>query len=473
MKKIVCFLLTTALLLGCMSAASASLSAYYKDGKIYVSNSGSGITRINMNGSSTGYFLGGSNNTIVLTPPAGATSVTISGVVDPAFGGDGGSVTVSITGGGGSYVSPTQNPGTPTSAPIIPTGNPSQPTTPPSSPTNPPTGASVSAGSYSNGKVIVSASGISTPSAIYIDGIPTGVSIDNPGSRSIQVGNLAAGTHTVELYTWSGVVSSTFTVSSQGGSSSPSVHTHSWGAWATVKSPNCEGAGEETHTCTTCGQSETRRVSPLGHRYVVEREDDRYTYYRCSNCGKHMQKETPIYATPTPAPVAYATTNPAVGAGVVPVEHNQYGHILYDSMGMLVDYDAYRDAQDASTVVIEVDQANRVGKVTEIGLYLDKSLEDELRSGGYSAIRYINGKAILNISLGNVNDAWFNTDEAISYRVFTTDPDAAGGVMVKVEAELANGESTRMQPSNTLTGLVLKGATDILVAQNGVYDITR
>ena len=52
MKKIVCFLLLAALLVGCVSTASASLSAYYKDGKIYVSNSGSGITRINMNGSS-------------------------------------------------------------------------------------------------------------------------------------------------------------------------------------------------------------------------------------------------------------------------------------------------------------------------------------------------------------------------------------------------------------------------------------
>ena len=45
MKKIVCFLLLAALLVGCVSTASASLSAYYKDGKIYVSNSGSGITR--------------------------------------------------------------------------------------------------------------------------------------------------------------------------------------------------------------------------------------------------------------------------------------------------------------------------------------------------------------------------------------------------------------------------------------------
>ena len=43
--------------------------------------------------------------------------------------------------------------------------------------------------------------------------------------------------------------------------------------------------------------------------------------------------------------------------------------------------------------------------------------------------------------------------------------------MVKVEAELASG--SMVQPTATLTGLVLKGATDILVGQNGVYDISR
>ena len=477
MKKIVCFLLMTALLVGCVSAASASLSATYRDGKIYVTNSGNGITRINMNGSSTGYYLGGSNTTVVLTPPSGATSVTISGVADAAFGGDGGTVTVNISGGGGS-VQPTQAPVIPTGVPTVPTNPPVNPTT---APTNPPSGPSVSAGNYNNGQLTVSVSGVSTPSAIYVDGVPTGVSIEGAGSRVVQVPNLTPGTHTVELYTWSGVVTTSFTVSSTpvtaapGPTATPSAHTHSFGGWTTIKNPNCEGAGEETHTCITCGYIETRRVSPLGHRYVVEREDDRYTYYRCSNCGKHMQKEKIIYSTPTPAPAAYATVNPypTASTGLVPVDHNKFGHILYDSLTMAVDYDAYTDTQDSSIVVIEVDQNTRTGRVSEIGLYLDKNLEDDLRNLGYSAVRFVNGRATLTVSLNNVNDAWFTTDEAIGYRIFTTDPNAAGGVMVKVEAELATAESTKIQPSNTLTGIILKGASDILVAQNGVYDITK
>ena len=102
---------------------------------------------------------------------------------------------------------------------------------------------------------------------------------------------------------------------------------------------------------------------------------------------------------------------------------------------------------------------------------MDGDLQTTLRNEGYTTVRFINGAAILNIALANVNDAWFTTDEDINFRVFTTDPNAAGGTMVKVEAELASG--SMVQPTATLTGLVLKGATDILVSQNGVYDIGR
>lgn len=468
MKKIVCLLLMTALVLGCVSAASASISATYSNGKIYVTNSGSGMTRVNMNGASTGYVLDSNHTTVVLTPPAGATSVTISGVTDPFFGGDGGSVTVNISGGGGgSY---TSSPVTPTYAPVSPTYAPVTPTYAPVAPTSAPvvSGPSVYVGSYVNGNVTVSVAGINTPSAIYIDGVPTGIAISEPGAKSVNVGTLTPGTHTVELYTWNGVVSNTFTVGS-GPAPTAAPHTHSWGSWTVIKAATCEGAGEQTHTCTICGASETQRISPLGHRYVVESENDRATNYRCSNCGKHMTKEKPVYSTESPFafPIAIPTQSP----GLTTVTRNGYGHILYDSGAMAVDYDFYRDVQDISTVIIEVAQDTRTGKPTEIGLYLDAALIDTIKAEGYTAVRYTNGGAVLNIALANVEDAWFDTDEGITYRVFTTDPQAAGGTMVKVEAELASGMV--IQPSNTLTGIVLKGATDILVSQNGVYDVSR
>jgi len=323
--------------------------------------------------------------------------------------------------------------------------------------------------------VTVSVAGVDTVSAIFIDGVPTGVSIEGAGAKAVKVGNLTPGVHTVELHTFTGIVSASFTVTAQNATQPP--HTHSWGGWVTVKTPSCEGAGEQTHTCTICGQTETKRVSPLGHRYVVESENERYTNYRCSNCGKHMQKEKPVYATPAPVEVPYATMSPNLGtmapvsSGISAVERNKYGHILWDSSAMSVDYDAYADVQDASTVVIEVAQDTRAGKVTEIGLYLDKQLVETLQGEKYTTLRYINGKAILNITLANLNDAWFTTDEDINFRVFTTDPNAAGGVMVKVEAELVSGNV--IQPTSNITGVILKGASDIQVAQNGVYDITK
>ena len=471
MKKIVCFLLLTALMVGCVSVGSASLNATYRDGKIYVTNSGSGITRINMNGASTGYYLGGSNNTVVLTPPAGATSVTISGVVDPAFGGDGGSVTVQI--GGGSYppvVQPTQAPAQPTQAPGQPYYPPVvQPTQAPSQPSG---GPAVYAGNYVNGTVTVSVSGVDTVSAIFVDGVPTGVAIEGAGSKAVKVGNLTPGSHTVELHTFTGILTTSFNVSAQPVvTSTPAVHEHSWGGWNTVKSASCEGAGEQTRTCLICGQTETKRLAPFGHRYVVESANDRYINYRCSNCGKHKQEQKMVYATPTPAVAPLATMSPNLTSGVSAVDRNKYGRILWDSSALAVDYDAYRDVQDANTVIIEVAQDTRTGKPTEISLYMDGDLQTTLRNEGYTTVRFINGAAILNIAMANVNDAWFTTDENINFRVFTTDPNAAGGTMVKVEAELASG--SMVQPTATLTGLVLKGATDILVGQNGVYDISR
>ena len=467
MKKIVCFLLLTALLVGCVSVGSASLNATYRDGKIYVTNSGSGITRINMNGASTGYYLGGSNTTVVLTPPAGATSVTISGVVDPAFGGDGGSVTVQVGGGYAPVVQPTQAPAQPTQVP----GSNYPPVVQPTQAPAQPSGPAVYAGNYTNGTITVSVSGVDTVSAIFVDGVPTGVAIEGAGSKAVKVGNLTPGTHSVELHTFTGILTTSFNVSSQPVvTPPPAVHEHSWSGWTTVKGASCESAGEQTRTCSICGQSETKRVAPLGHRYLVESENDRYINYRCSNCGKHKQEEKIVYATPVPAVAPLATMSPSVSS-VSTVDRNKYGRILWDSSALAVDYDAYRDVQDANTVIIEVAQDTRSGKPTEISLYMDGDLQTTLRNEGYTTVRFINGAAILNIALANVNDAWFTTDEDINFRVFTTDPNAAGGTMVKVEAELASG--SMVQPTATLTGLVLKGATDILVSQNGVYDIGR
>lgn len=42
---------------------------------------------------------------------------------------------------------------------------------------------------------------------------------------------------------------------------------HSWGSYVTVSSPSCTQPGYEKHTCSVCGESETREIPALGHSY--------------------------------------------------------------------------------------------------------------------------------------------------------------------------------------------------------------
>ena len=44
-------------------------------------------------------------------------------------------------------------------------------------------------------------------------------------------------------------------------------HVHSFGDWTETKKPSCEGKGEETRTCSVCGEKKTRPVAATGHRY--------------------------------------------------------------------------------------------------------------------------------------------------------------------------------------------------------------
>jgi len=41
------------------------------------------------------------------------------------------------------------------------------------------------------------------------------------------------------------------------------VHEHQWSAWTQTKAPTATAEGEETRTCSTCGEKETRPVAKL------------------------------------------------------------------------------------------------------------------------------------------------------------------------------------------------------------------
>ena len=68
---------------------------------------------------------------------------------------------------------------------------------------------------------------------------------------------------------------------------------HNWGVgggWVTVTEATCTAAGEEKHTCNTCGETETRTIAPLGHTYSASVTAPTctaggYTTYTCGRCG--------------------------------------------------------------------------------------------------------------------------------------------------------------------------------------------
>ena len=65
---------------------------------------------------------------------------------------------------------------------------------------------------------------------------------------------------------------------------------HDWGDWVKTQAPTCTEAGVEKHTCSVCGETETRDITALGHDYeaVVTAPtctEKGYTTHTCSRCG--------------------------------------------------------------------------------------------------------------------------------------------------------------------------------------------
>ena len=78
---------------------------------------------------------------------------------------------------------------------------------------------------------------------------------------------------------------------------------HQWGAWETTKAPTCTAEGEETRTCTVCGETETRTADKAAHTPVtVEGKDATCTEKglsdgeKCSVCGETLKEQETIPA---------------------------------------------------------------------------------------------------------------------------------------------------------------------------------
>ena len=65
------------------------------------------------------------------------------------------------------------------------------------------------------------------------------------------------------------------------------------------------------------------------------------------------------------------------------------------------------------------------------------------------------------------NPAWFETNSAIWCYVFSPDPAAAEGTLVKVEAQISGTEKV---PATAFSGVTLnKGAESLAITANGNY----
>lgn len=385
---------------------------------------------------------------------------------------DGGATSLSITGSGSYTLSMRLKPGTHTLMIYNPTldVNPSRsfefnPTTPTVS------------GSYTEvGKLIVTVGNLNNPSEIWLDGGASNLSVSADGSYVLNV-NLTEGSHTLLVYDAINDLKGYGTV----------VVDHIWQETPAKEATCTEAGNTEGKVCLICGKVEKELkeipalghdivedaevpatctkdgltkgehctrcddatvkqevVKALGHKYVVvDRSNGRVTY-KCERCGDTFSVQTEE-----------------------PVKKNIYGSIVKDANAVEVDYTANASKADAKTLVIVADLTSKQNLTSELGLYLDDALIAQLKNEGYTAVNFLNGDASIVIELDKISATWFSTNSAIWCYVFSTDPAAENGTLVKVEAQISGTEKVA---ADAFEGVTLKKATgDVEVTANGIY----
>jgi len=209
----------------------------------------------------------------------------------------------------------------------------------------------------------------------------------------------------------------------------------------TGKEPTCTETGlTDGAVCSVCGEVlvEQTEIAALGHNYVKHRANGLITY-TCTRCGDTFTEPDPDFKA----------------------EVEGYGDILKDTEGVFVPYN-YEGNGNILVITAVLDD----DYTSEIGMYLDKELIDRIFGEGYAFIEYINGDADIVIELAKISDEWFNTNSAIWCYVFSTDPEAEEGTLVKVEAQISN---TEMVPAGIFEGVVLKADEELPISENGIY----
>ena len=210
--------------------------------------------------------------------------------------------------------------------------------------------------------------------------------------------------------------------------------------------PTCTKAGlTEGQHCSRCGEATVAQVEipALGHNYVVVERTVTKVLYKCTRCGDSFTDEN------------------------TKAIKNAYGTIVYDANMVKVDYTAAANKLDKKVLVIVADLASAPDLTTELGLYLSEDLIKQLKKEGFTAVNFLNGDASIVIELDEIKPEWFAEGTTIWNYVFSTDPAAEGGILVKVEAQISGTEKV---PADAFTGVTLKKAEgDVAVTANGVY----
>jgi DNA-directed RNA polymerase subunit RPC12/RpoP len=280
------------------------------------------------------------------------------------------------------------------------------------------------------GKLYFSVSNITNLCEAWVDGSSLGSTVSSDGTYPVNK-TLAHGAHTLTVY-----------CPDTGKSASYPFTAHTYVKSGAVE-PTCVKSGYTAGLkCSECGNELTKPefIAALGHNYKIVGTNNGVTYYKCSRCGDSYEKKDPNYKS----------------------NKNTYGSILKDVNNVYVDYTA--DGKDKILVITADLKANLT---SEIGMYLDADLIAQIQKEGYTAIEYINGEADIVIELAEISDTWFDTDSAIWFYVFSTDPAAEEGTLVKVEAQISGEDKVA---AIAFDGVTLKAEPeDLAVTENGVY----
>ncbi|MBR6039647.1 MAG: hypothetical protein IKP38_04105 [Clostridia bacterium] len=100
---------------------------------------------------------------------------------------------------------------------------------------------------------------------------------------------------------------------------------HSVDAWTTVTPATCTEPGEETGTCTICGEEITREIEPLGHDWEIATSNNNGTHtHTCARCGitqtdpcTYEDHSDGGFTTHTCTQCGYSYTNELTGEGRV------------------------------------------------------------------------------------------------------------------------------------------------------------